>query len=370
MGVPISDGNRVRILRNGRQIFPAMLEAIDSAERSIEFLTFVYWTGRIADEFADALARAARRGVGVRVLLDGFGAAPMRRELIETMTDAGVQVEWFRPLVRWKLWQSDHRTHRKILVCDGTIGFTGGVGIAEEWEGDARDPTQWRETHFAIEGPAVRGLRAAFLGNWIETGRPFDRLTEPIPESPAKGDVPIQVVRGSAGIGWTDVATLMRLMILQARRRLRITSAYFAPDEAMHDLLCAAIGRGVEVEVLIPGPHADQRLAQLAGEAEYQSLLDAGLNLWNYQRTMLHAKVLTIDEQVACVGSANFNHRSTLKDDELSLVILHPELTAELDRHFEEDLESSERLEPSRWRRRSPLQRFKEAATRPFRRQM
>lgn len=347
-----------------------MLDAIDAAETSIEFLTFVYWTGGIADSFANALARAARRGVRVCVLLDGFGAAPMREELIETMSDAGVLVEWFRPPVRWKLWQSDNRTHRKVLVCDGRIGFTGGVGIAREWEGDARDPTEWRETHFAIEGPAVLGLRAAFLGNWTETGRPLDRLIEPMSPIAERGDVPIQVVRGSAGIGWTDIAALMRLTILQARRRLRITSAYFAPDAATHDLLCAAVRRGVEVEVLVPGPHADKRLAQLAGEDQFQSLLDAGVNLWSYQRTMLHAKVMTIDEQLACVGSANFNHRSVLKDDELSLVIAHPELTAELDRHFAEDLAFAERLEPGRWRRRSPLQRCKEAMTRPFRRQM
>lgn len=370
LGVPFSDGNALQILRNGDAIFPAMLEAIDAAMTSIEFLTFVYWTGDIAEKVAGALAKAAQRGVRTNVLLDGVGAASMSQELIAAMKGAGVQVEWFRPPLRWKVWDVDNRTHRKILICDGKVGFTGGVGIAEEWEGDARNPSEWRETHFRIEGPAVRDLRGAFISNWLETGQALEPFLDPLPSPTEPGGVPIQVIRGASSIGWTDISTLMQLMILVARRRLRITTAYFAPDDVMHDLLCAAVERGVEVEVLLPGPHTDQRFAQLAGEAEYQSLLDAGVHLWNYQRTMLHAKTLTVDGQLSCIGSANFNHRSMLKDDELNLVVLDPELTEELDRDFDEDLEYSERIDSGRWRHRSPWQRVKEASTRPFRRQL
>ena len=310
MGIPFSHGNKITPLRNGDAIFPAMLRAIEAARESICFLTFVYWKGAIADRFARALADAARRGVEVYVLLDAFGAAPMDKEQVRSMADAGVQVAWFRPLWTWRLWRIDHRTHRKILVCDGDVGFTGGVGIAAEWEGDARNPDEWRDTHFKVEGPAVHPLRAAFLGNWLEAGRPLGPIVDEIPDAEWKGDVLVQVIRAGSAVGWSDIATLMRLLIVRARRSLRITTAYFVPDQGARKLLCEAVGRGVEVDIMIPGQHIDKRFVQLASQAEFGPLLEAGVRLWRYQRTMLHAKVITADDVVGCIGSANFNQRS------------------------------------------------------------
>lgn len=366
LGIPATDGNRIGVLRNGDEIFPAMLGAIEEAERSIDFLTFIYWTGQIAEDFARALAKRAAAGVRVRVLLDGVGARLMDRGLVDEMTDAGAQVEWFRPPVQWRVWQVEHRTHRKVLVCDERVGFTGGVGIAEEWCGDARHPGEWRDTHFQVEGPAVDGLRGAFVGNWLETGKALFDEDEFADVEPA-GDSCVQVVRGGAGVGWSDIAILLRALVQLAEHRIRITTAYFTPDKTFIRLLCEAVERGVQVQVVTPGPHADKRIVQLASEADYEALLDAGVELWNYQPTMLHAKVVTVDDAVACVGSSNINSRSMARDDEVSMVLFDPGLTALLDGQTDDDLAQSVRLEEARWAHRSLPQKVLETATRVMR---
>lgn len=370
LGIPFSAGNRVEVLRNGDQIFPAMLEAIDQAQQRIDFLTFVYWTGSIAQRFAHALADKARTGVQVNVLLDSIGANKMADELLTLMRDAGVDVQWFRPMVTWKIWQSDNRTHRKILVIDGKLGFTGGVGIAEEWEGDARNPTEWRDTHFRIQGPAVHGLQGAFFGNWAETGRPVHAPGDTIPCLQPQGDAWVQIIHTTASIGWSDIATLQRLLIIQARHHIRIATAYFVPDEDTLDVLCKAAKRGVSVEIMMPGPYTDERISQLAGEDIFKPLLEAGVRLWSYQKTMLHAKIITVDNLLACIGSANFNQRSMRKDDEIALVILNKDITTTLDRHYSDDLRSCELIDLKNWQKRNFLQRFGETTMRLFKSQM
>lgn len=368
IGMPFTSGNRILRLRNGVQIFPAMLEAIGAARRSIEFLTFVYWTGDIAERMAEAFASRARAGLRVRVLLDAIGAASMRSELREEMRAAGVELHLFRP-PSLRFWTSWHRTHRKVLVCDGRVGFTGGVGISEEWEGDAREAGEWRETHFRIEGPAVDGLRAAFFSNWMDpAGVDVADLVATPHEAPGKSLV--QVVRSTATYCHSDAALVLRACIHSARRSLELTTAYFVPDQAAIDALCDAVARGVRVRVLIPGPHSDFRTVQLASEDVYRPLLAGGVELWNFQPTMLHAKVLTVDGVLACIGSSNFNQRSMSQDDELCLQVLDRELVGVLERDFEEDLARSEQIDLSRWKRRGHFQRAKELAARALRRQL
>ncbi|MBW3560997.1 MAG: cardiolipin synthase B [Actinobacteria bacterium] len=365
LGIPATEGNQVDVLRNGQQIFPAMVEAIEQATSTIDMLTFIYWTGDVARRIGQALADRARDGVRVRVLLDAIGARSMDDELVETMRGAGARVEYFRPPTTWEnIKESTNRTHRKVLICDEEVAFTGGVGIAAEWEGDARNPDEWRDTHFRIRGPAVDGLRAAFLENWAEVGGAelYDD-TDRFPDHPRDGSSIVQVIRGDAEVGWSDVTTLKRALIRMAQERLRITTAYFAPDEIMREMLKAAVDRGVEVDILVPGEHADKRVAQVAGEEAYDELLDAGARIWNYHRTMLHAKVLTVDGLIANVGSSNFNSRSFAHDDEVDLVILDREVAAVLDQHFEEDLEHSERIEPGQWEDRSVGQKVLEQLT-------
>jgi cardiolipin synthase len=346
-----------------------MLDAIGAAEHSIDFLTFVYWTGEIGTEFAHRLAERAHAGVRVRVLLDAWGAHPMDRALISEMETAGVAVRWFRPLSRFRIGTLNHRTHRKVLIIDESVAFTGGVGIADEWKGNARNPDEWRDTHFRIGGPAVDGLRAAFLDNWAETDpRLFDTHIDRFPVQPQPGDAVVQCVRGASGAGWSDVATLLRTLLQSARECVRITTAYFVPDEEITRRLCAAADRGVQVQILLPGPYADKRLVQVAGEACYPVLIEHGVELWNFQPTMLHAKVMTVDGVVSNVGSANLNARSTSYDEEINVVVLDPELARVLDEQFDVDLERSVRIEEGRWGHRSLRQRAVEALVTPVRR--
>jgi cardiolipin synthase len=368
IGVPMTEGNAVRVLRNGNEIFPAMLHAIESAEHTIDLLTFIYWSGDIGTAFAEALAERARAGLRVRVLLDGWGAHPIDHVLLDTMEDAGVAVRWFRPLRRLEPRKVNHRTHRKVMVVDELIGFTGGVGIADVWNGDARDESEWRDTHFEVRGPAVDGLRAAFLDNWVETSPElFDTHVDRFPIQPTEGTSVIQCVRGASEAGWSDISTLFLSLLQLAERRIRVATAYFVPDEELIQRLTAAADRGVSVQILLPGPHADKRFVQIAGEAAYARLMEHGVEIWSFQPTMLHAKVMTVDGMLATVGSANFNSRSTELDEEINLVVIDDEVVRTLDEQFDADLRRSEAVTPGRWEERSILQRLSERLTVPFR---
>ena len=368
LGVPASEGNRIDVLRNGDEIFPAMLKAIEEAEHTVDFLTFVYWSGSIGTKFADALSARAKAGVRVRVVLDALGAHPMDKALISEMEDSGVLVRWFRPLHRFRPSQVNHRTHRKVMIADESVGFTGGVGIADVWLGNARDENEWRDTHFRLEGPAVDGLRSAFLDNWVETDPVlFDETIDRFPEQPKPGESIVQCVRGASETGWSDISTLFNTLLQLAKERVRLTTAYFVPDSDLMDRLCAAAHRGVRVEILLPGPFIDKRFVQLSGEADYEALLSAGVKIWHYQPTMLHAKVMTVDGLVANVGSANLNNRSMALDEEINVVVIDPAVVQTLDEHFEEDRSRSIAIEPGRWEHRSIAQRVAERVVQPLR---
>jgi cardiolipin synthase len=368
IGVPATEGNRIDVLRNGDEIFPAMLKAIDEAKHTVDFLTFVYWSGSIGTKFAKALSARAKAGVRVRVVLDALGAHPMDKALISEMEDSGVLVRWFRPLHRLRPTQVNHRTHRKVLIADESVGFTGGVGIADVWLGNARDENEWRDTHFRIEGAAVDGLRAAFLDNWAETDPVlFDDNIDRFPDQPKVGTSIVQCVRGASETGWSDIATLFSTLLQLATERVRLTTAYFVPDEDLTNRLCGAASRGVKVEILLPGPFADKRFVQLAGEATYEALLSSGVKIWHFQPTMLHAKVMTVDGLIANVGSANLNSRSVALDEEINVVVIAPGLVQILDEQFDEDLSRSIAIEPGRWEHRSIAQRLAERVVQPLR---
>ena len=368
MGVPATEGNSVEVLRNGIEIFPAMIDSIAGAKRTVDLLTFVYWRGEVGRRFAQALSGSARSGVRVRVLLDGWGAMSMERTLLDQMSDAGVQIQWFRRLTRLQANKANHRTHRKVLVVDEEVAFTGGVGIADEWDGDARNEREWRDTHFRIRGPAVDGLRAAFLNNWVEADDAlFDASIDRFPDQPQPGSTVIQCVRGASTTGWSDISTLFRALLQLAQERVRITTAYFVPDDRLSDQLSGAAERGVRVEVLLPGPHIDKRFVQLAGESSYEGLLGSGVRIWHFQPSMLHAKIMTVDGVVANIGSANLNARSAKLDEEINLVGLDPELVRVLDAQFGADIERSEEIVAGRWEHRSMPQRALERAAGLFR---
>jgi cardiolipin synthase A/B len=370
-GAPISYGNTVELLINGDQIFPRFLEALRGAERTICLLTYVYWQGEIAVDVARTLCERARAGVECNVILDAVGAVKMDTSLVEEMEEAGVRVVRFRPPKPYAVRRLNNRTHRKICVVDGRIGLTGGVGIAEEWTGDAEDPDHWRDTHVRVQGPVVRGLFGAFAENWLEaTGEVLvgDAYLPELPELDGGG--PMQVVRSSAGVGDTNMEALYYLAIAAAERSLDLTAAYFAPRPAFTEALVTAAQRGVRVRVLVPGERTDKPAVLIAGRASYGELLEGGVEVFEYGPTMLHAKTLALDGIWASVGSVNFDNRSFQQNDEATLCVQSEAFAAELTDQFERDLAVSERMRPGSWRRRGPAHRGAEAALRLARREL
>lgn len=370
-GAPVSFGNDAELLINGDQIFPAYLGAIRAAEETVNLLTYTYWRGDIATEVADTLCEKASAGVECNVVVDAVGAAKMDRKLVRKMRDAGVNVCFFRPPKPYAVRRLQYRTHRKLLIVDGTTGFTGGVGIAEEWTGNAEDPDHWRDTHVRVSGPVVRGLQGAFAENWLEcTGDVLagDRYLPYIEELEDGG--PMQVMRSSATVGDTNAEALIYLALAAAKRSIELTSAYFVPRPAFTEALVEAAERGVRMRILVPGSHIDKQFVRTAGRAAYDELIDAGIEIYEYCPTMLHAKTLTVDEIWSSVGSVNFDNRSFQLHDEVTLCVQSERFAGELHGVFERDLENSERIEPGEWRERPITQRARENVTKFARREL
>jgi cardiolipin synthase len=365
-GSPFRAANRVVILQNGDEIFPPMLEAINSAQSSIEFLSYVFWRSEVASGFADALCRKAKSGVKVRLLIDAVGAASISARTIWNLERAGVQVGWFRP-GRWKyLNRLNNRTHRKILLVDGQVGFTGGVGIADIWTGYAQDRRHWRETHCLIEGPACDDLHAGFADSWLEaTGETL----APTGAKPA-GHISVQTTISTAGLRPTAAERLVAAVFANAQHRLWITSAYFVPTPALRRELMAAATRGVDVRVLTNGPQTNHKITRLAGRATYRRLLEAGVRIFEYRPTVHHAKVITADSAWATIGSTNIDARSLILNDELNSSFTDSDLVAELDRQFITDLEQADEIHIPAWLRRSRLSRLVEFGSSLFAKQL
>lgn len=361
-GAPVRQGNRIRFMRNGDETFPAMLEAIASAERTVDFSSYIYWTSTTADDFADALIERARAGVEVNFLLDGWGSAKLDRDLVDRVEREGVNVAWFRRPRWYTLRGVNNRMHRRVLVVDGRIGFAGGVGIAEQWTGNAEDPDHWRETHVRIEGPVVRDLFGAFLENWTEATHGV--LTGAhVPEIPGFDDgVPMQLTKSSSSDADTAAEQLFYAAIAGARRRLLVTTAYFVPQRAFVDALCAAAERGVDVQVLVNGNLIDKPIVREAGQRSYSRLLESGVRIFEYKKAMLHAKVLVVDDAWANVGTSNLDIRSLSMNEELNLAVESRGVVAELENHFLQDLEESEEIDLERWQQRPLRKRISEYA--------
>ncbi|MCF3650565.1 phospholipase D-like domain-containing protein [Synoicihabitans lomoniglobus] len=354
MRAPFCTGNRVQRLRNGDEIFPAMIAAIESARDTICFETYVYWSGDIAQRVAAALRDRARAGVQVNILLDWVGSIPMDDELVGGLRDAGCEVRRFhRPNWRHPS-RLNHRTHRKLLIVDGRVGFTGGVGISDNWTGDAGNPDHWRDTHFQVSGPVVGQLQSAFMVNWIRTTGKVESDAKYFPPLPPIEDntIPAHCFVSSPDEGSENARLAFLLVIGAARRRIRLTTPYFTPDRFTRESLAAAARRGVEVTVLVTGPETDSRLSRLASRALWKTLLEAGVHIHEFQPTMLHAKVLLVDDAWVSIGSANVDDRSFRLNDESNLQTLDPKLADELENDFQADLDRSERIDLTAWRHR------------------
>jgi cardiolipin synthase len=360
LGPGIIPGNQVRALCNGDEIFPAMLDAIRGAKRTICFETFIYWSGSVGREFADALGERARAGVKVHVVLDWVGSGKMDASMIDEMKEAGVEVVKYHPLRWYNVGRLNNRTHRKLLIVDGVVGFTGGVGVADNWLGHAQDPEHWRDSHFRLEGPAVAQMQAAFMDNWMETCAQVLHGEEYFPRLRPVGSHAAQLFQSSADNASESVRLMYLLSIASAIRSVRIANAYFVPDSLAVASLVAARRRGVQVEIIVPSRHIDQKLVRRASRSLWGPLLEAGIEIYEYQPTMYHVKVMVVDEVWTSVGSTNFDNRSFRLNDEANLNILDAGFAESQAKVFEEDKTGSRRVTLEEWRRRPMRERVVE----------
>lgn len=359
---PICQDNRLRTMINGEAIFPAMLCAISEAKTEILFETFVYWSGSIAEEFADALCDAAKRGVEVCVLLDWWGAHKMEEAMIEKMRSCGVKAHYFNPLHWWQMQRLNYRTHRKILVIDKAQAFAGGVGIADNWRGNARSPEEWHDLHYRIEGPITAYFRQAFEELWPQRLAPIQTNPGDAQEtSEAAGhSVPAQTLWSSPRKGSQEVYRVLRYAVEEARDSVQLMTAYFVPDDTMMSALTAAAKRGVSVDVMVPGPHIDSNIVRYSSRSSWGRLLRAGVHIHVYQPTMLHAKLIIIDKRWTMIGSANFDYRSFSLNDEIIVNVFSVDFAKDQTSIFEDDLTRCLQLSYADWRHRGLASRCKE----------
>jgi cardiolipin synthase len=355
LGPSLVPGNHAVTLLNGDQSFPAMLEAIHSATKSVTFEMYVFWAGKTADEFIDAFAERARAGVKVDVLIDAVGGDNVTSTMIRRMTDAGVVVRRYHPFnpldpVSWA--QLDHRTHRKILVVDGLVGFTGGVGVADEWRGHAESPKHWRDTHYRITGPVVGQLQAAFAENWRKASGIVIEGNDYFPPLPRDGQQWAQICKSSIQGGSENMQLMFLLSIACAGKSVRIENSYFVPDQQTRQALIKAQKRGVSVEILVPGSKIDEKMVRQASRATWGELLKEGVAIYEYQPTMIHCKLLIVDERWVSIGSANIDNRSFRINDEANLNVLDNNFASEQTAIFEEDKKHARQITYEQWRHR------------------
>ena len=350
LGPALTNGNRIVTFRNGDEIFPAMLNAIRSARRSIDFETYIYWKGEVGHQFAEALAERARARVPVHVILDWQGTQKMDRASLLLMQEAGVEVSKYNPLrpLQPGFWyrpmRINNRTHRKLLIVDGKIGFTGGVGIADEWDGHAQDPKHWRDNHYRVEGPVVAEMQAAFLDNWLRINGSVLQGNDYFPPLASAGSCVAQSFKSSQR-GGSESARLMYLVsIASASKTVRLANAYFVPDALSIDTFVAAAKRGVKIEIIVPGPHIDQQTVRAASRNNWPKLLQAGIRIYEYQPTMFHCKYMVVDDLWTSVGSSNFDSRSFRLNAEANLNVLNADFAAKQIRVFENDKAHSKEI--------------------------
>jgi cardiolipin synthase len=370
LGPAILDGNRITALQNGDEIFPAMLSAIRSAKKTIAFETYIYWSGRIGKEFADALSGRARDGVRVHVLLDWLGAGKMEESLLGEMKSAGVEIQKYHPLRWYNLSRLNNRTHRKLLIVDGKVGFTGGVGIADNWLGHAQDEEHWRDSHFRVEGPAVAQMQAAFMDNWMKTQGEVLHGEDYFPSLGPSGSALAQMFKSSPGEGSESVRLMYLLSIASARKNIRISASYFVPDDLSVETLVAARKRGVPIEIIVPGTKIDAEITRKASRARWGDLLQAGIEIYEFQPTMFHCKVMIVDDLWVSVGSTNFDNRSFRLNDEANLNVLDGDFAMEQARVFEADKKNAQHITYEMWKKRPFREKLAEHAAALFRSQL
>ena len=370
LGPAIVGGNRVEVLINGDRIFPAMLAAIRGATTSINFESFIYWSGTTGEAFAEALVERARAGVKVHLLVDWLGSNKMEKKLLETMKEGGVQIQRFHQPHWHYLARLNNRTHRKVLVVDGSIGFTGGVGISDQWTGNAQDPAHWRDTHFKVEGPVVAQMQSVFLDNWIKATGVVLHGNDYFPELVPVGPIAAQMFSSSPSGGSESMHLMYMLAITAAEKSILLSSAYFVPDELTLQTLVAALKRGVDVQIITPGKYIDTEMVRRASRAVWGDRLAAGAKIYEYEPTMYHCKVMIVDELMVSAGSTNFDTRSFNLNDEANLNIYDAAFAQQQVAIFRDDLAHSRQITLQQWRQRPWTEKLWEHAAAVMRSQL
>lgn len=360
LGPQLIPGNRVQTLVNGDQIFPSMLGAIRGARKTIALETYIYWSGKVGKQFTDALCERAKAGVRVNLLLDWLGSKKIDMSFLDRLKACGVEVVRYHPVPWFTFTSASERTHRKILVVDGRIGFTGGVGIADHWIGNADTPEHWRDTHFRFEGPVVAQMQAAFIDHWMEITGKLLHGDDYFPPLQPAGNLIAQAFKSSPRDG-SDSARLMYLLsIACARKSILMSNAYFVPDDLSIRTFIAAAQRGVKIKIIAPGKITDTKIVRQASRACWDQLMNAGIEFYEYQPTMFHCKVMVVDGIWSSVGSTNFDNRSFRLDDEANLNVLDRDFAHEQELIFQDDLKHSHRVTLAEWKKRPFTEKIQE----------
>ena len=354
-GAPFFPGNRVDVLNNGDAFYPVMLDAIRQAEESITIEAYIYWEGNIGRAFAAALAAKAQAGLPVKILLDAVGSSTIGVEILRLLEAGGCQVEWYHPIRWYSLNRINNRTHRKSLIIDGRVGFTGGAGIADHWLGNAEDEHHWRDIQLRLEGPVVISLQTGFGRNWLETTGELISGSNYYPEPVPAGRLDVQSILSSPETGSSTVRMMYYLSIVCARRYIYIANPYFVPDGVALDILIEARKRGVDVKVMITGIHNDSRLARYNSTRLYGPLLRNGIEIYEYNRTMLHHKYMVCDAIWATAGTTNFDNRAFALNEENNVCIYNRAVAAEFETLFKTDLAACDRVDLAEWERRGAV---------------
>lgn len=359
-GTVFRRGTKVDLLNNGDEFYPSMLTAIAGAQASVTVEAYIYWQGQIGLEFARALAARARDGVSVKILLDAVGSSTIGTEILEVLEKGGCQLAWFNPIHWYSIGRFNYRTHRKSLIVDGHIGFTGGAGIADQWTGHAQDADHWRDMQIRLEGPGVTPLQTGFAQNWLQTTSELVSGPRFFPEERAVGDMAVHTMLSSPRTGASEARLLYYYSIVCARHSVLVANPYFVPDQAGIDTLVDARARGVDVKIIVSGRHNDNWLARHNSMRIFGPLLKAGIEIYQYNRTMLHQKTMVVDSKWATIGSANFDNRSFAFNEESNVSFIDARLVHELEAAFKQDLNSSERLTLDQWKARGLWARVQE----------
>ncbi|MEO5721685.1 MAG: phospholipase D-like domain-containing protein [Chthoniobacterales bacterium] len=367
--VPIT-GNKIDLLQNGDEFFPPMLEAIRGATQTVNFASYIMKSDSVGHQFRDALAERAKAGVEVRVLLDGIGSGwSLDNSDVKLMKEAGCKFAYYHPVASWRLDRTNRRSHRRILVVDGRIGFTGGAAFSDQWSGHAQDAEHWRDTHARLEGPIVNALQASFQAHWLKTSEEALTGAGQFPALPPAGNLRAQVVE-SKSFSNAPIPLVQAVTFAAAEQRIWITNPYCTPTDNQVELLLQAKKRGVDVRLLLPGPHNDQPLTQSAGRTAYGKLLEGGVKIFEYQPTMIHAKTMVADGMFSMLGSSNLDPRSSEINEELDVVVYDEEFGRRMEEAFEKDQAQSREYTLEEFKNRGVWERFTEWLAIPFRSQL